>query len=172
MRILPAAALALAVPCLGFTDCNYFSRVVVPMSDATPPIAYVGIWTPSGGYESLSQFGPVDHALRPGEGMLAFGVVSDAGGARELRIAADEEIQCCSGSTCQVVNPALPFVETQPGGPGATVSNGIWNGTWIDFPTCPNGMTLRSFYYRWSATGTDFFGNAAPRSAWGVIHYP
>ncbi len=169
-RWLPA--LALAIPCLGFTECPYFSPVVVPAVDTTAPTAYVGIWTSAGGYEALSPYGPVDRSIGPNEQVLAFAVASDAGGAQALRITADEYLVCCRGDICQVVNPGLPMTETQPGSTGATVSNGIWNGRWIARPTCPAGYTLQSYAYRWSAVATDFRGNTSPRSASGAIHYP
>lgn len=165
-------ALVVILPSLGFTECGYFSPVVVPAVDTAAPSAYVGIWTTAGSYEALSPFGPVDRTLAPGEQVLAFAVASDAGGAQALRITADESIVCCRGNTCQIVNPGLPFVETQPGTIGSTVSNGIWNGRWVGRPNCPSGYTLASYQYRWSAVATDFHGNTSPRSAWGVIHYP
>src|SRR5262245_56732743 len=122
-QVIFFAPLLLAVT-MGSTDCEYFSETVVPASDPTPPVAYDGVWRGSE-FEVVHVSGAtgLTYHIQPGQKVVAIASAIDPEGLRKLTVSTDWGRRCCQGNICSVTSSlSIPFVETQPGTVGSTVS--------------------------------------------------
>jgi hypothetical protein len=163
---------------MGATDCEYFSNVVVPASDSTPPTAYDGVWRGSE-YEILRPSGNSGFTYHFTPGLPVFAISSgiDPEGLRKLTMYTDSGWLCCSEgggeNVCSVAGGlSSPIVETQPGTVGSTVSSGIWTYVEIaSLPKCQSGWTLKSYHFSWRTEAENFHGGKVT-SATHKIVYP
>lgn len=158
MRIALLAGVGLLAT--GWTDCDNFSPVVVPATDTSLPITFEGVYQTSE-YVDGTVDQPMTYHLAPGERAFAVGAGIDAGGLRKLTMFTSQRYTCCRGSLCtSTVSSSVPQSETQAGGTGSTVSNGIYLYNYVVMPNCGTGSTLRSFSHGWFVVAEDFKGNS------------
>lgn len=175
MSIMPRAlvlAPLLLLLATGYTSCEYFTTVTVPATDAVAPTTYDGVWK-NGDYVAGALPGQdLEYHLSPGESVLAIASAIDAGGLQRLSMSSTFRYTCCSGSICSTTQPVtVPRTETQPGGIGSSVSNGIWLYSTVQLPKCQSGFTLSSYSFTWRTEGRDFHGNVTG-GQWQRIVYP
>lgn len=158
--LLTVTALAIATP-----GCDYFYDVTVPVQDNTLPLAYAGVWR-SGEYlaTSLNSNPALNYKVASLDDYhLFFGAGIDSGGTERITIHREVRRVCTNGSIGQQQTFTLtPIVSTQSGQPGATVSNGIWDGPYMrlrDYASCNPGYSLASVSYDWHIVAEDFAGN-------------
>jgi hypothetical protein len=158
---------------MGATDCEYYSDVVVPSSDSTPPTAYDGVWR-GGEYQVIRPSGSTGliFHIKPGQPVIAVSSGIDPQGLRKITMSSDVGWLCCDGDICSSTSSlSVPIVETQAGTVGSTVSSGIWTGQEVDLPGCNPGYTLESFRYTWTTKAENFHGGKVT-SATHQIVYP
>lgn len=161
--------------CMGSTDCEAYSLVTVPTSDSTAPDTYDGIWW-DGEYQDLgSQDASVVYHITPGEQVIAIGSGLDQGGVKKVVMAPEMSWTCCSGGVCSNTSSIMASItDTQGGGVGSTVSNGLWVGTGVTMPAaspCNAGWTLKSWSWSWRTTATNYH-NKSRTSPLRRIVYP
>jgi hypothetical protein len=153
---------------MGATDCEYFDTVTVPAVDNSAPTVFDGVWLLDlDDYDVLepSYSGDViKYHFVPGEPVFPIGSAIDSGGLKKLTISTEVSWTCCDASKTICSNTqsiSSPIVETQSGGVGSSVSNGIYSGTAVgpSLPTC-SGSTpvLKSYRFSWTTTGQNFHG--------------
>jgi hypothetical protein len=164
----------------GATDCEYFYDVTVPSSDTTAPTIFDAVWWESEYIESAGNTGTFTYHLAPGEQVLAISSGMDSGGVKKLTMSGDRSWTCCNYSggepVCSTTQPiSAAQTESQAGGPGSTVSSGIWLGTQVKVPPlsqlCQPGWTLQSWRYRWRTTAENFHGGTRT-GEYRTIRYP
>jgi hypothetical protein len=162
MRYRFALIAPLALASAGFTECESFDYVVVPPSDPSPPQIFFGL---SNGdrYERLAQ-APVSFEHTDANRQVS-AVVSahDPGGVRRLQVGWSTRRHCSGGDGVGVVISPLvePEQDSQAGGVGSEVSNGIWLGHWFwpeRMAGCPRGYQLDGVTLEWSAEAENFHG--------------
>ncbi|MCY0988515.1 hypothetical protein OV203_15390 [Nannocystis sp. ILAH1] len=168
-----AGLLALAMALVG---CDYFYDVTVPASDSTPPVAWAAVYRAevyeaiSGGTQTPLSFEVADPNLY----YLVIAAGTDAGGTRKVTMNHEFTRTCVQGDLGQNTSGLLaPFVDTQSGSVGSTVSNGVWTGPLVrlsDYATCNPGWTLSYVAYEWTATAEDFHGNTATHG-WARMYW-
>lgn len=157
---------------MGSTDCEHFSNVVVPASDSTPPTAYDGVWR-GGEYEVLRPSGNSGfvYHIDPGETVFAMASAIDPQGLRKLTMSTEGGWTCCSGNICSTSSGlSVPYVETQAGTVGSTVSTGIWHAVEVKLPTCNPGYTLTSFGFAWTTVGENFHGGTVTSAKHRIVY--
>jgi hypothetical protein len=164
--------LPLVLPLLGFTNCQYFSSTTVPASDTTVPIAVPSLMMDG---EQQIRFGSLSITTNELKDFFAIAAIYDTGGARSVVMNQGMTIECSGrGLTQRIVQDfSNPPTDRQRGGPGSTVSNGIYVWSYIDFAAqarlCDPGFTVSRITYGWNFSGDDFFGNQASGS--GSVTY-
>lgn len=175
MSITPRALLLaplLLLLATGYTSCEYFTTVVVPASDTGVPTTYDGVWK-DGDYVAGALPGQeIEYHLSEGEAVLAIGSAIDSSGLRRLTMSTSFRKQCCNASgICSVSQPiSVPKTETQPGGVGSSVSNGIWLYASVQLPKCNSGFTLRSYSFAWWTEAEDFHGNVTVGESQRIVY--
>jgi len=147
---------------MGATDCQYFSSTTVPVTDATPPVTWDGVWL-DGNYVALASSGvSFAYHIAPGASVFAVSSGMDDGGVSKITTGGTSGWTCCRGSICRrTTSLGVPTVTTQPGNVGDTVSNGVWTTFVVTAPAvdCGDGFTLTSYALSWATTAEDFHGN-------------
>jgi len=180
MKCLPSVLpVLLAVPSLGFTDCQYFQQVPVPASDTQPPIVGTRMWVD--GAESIRPGDSLTYSTTGDVVVAPF--VFDSGGAWTLSLQHQViTIRChnydLDPEETQVTQIFLidKFDQQLPGSPGQLRSNGIYNlsditdlSSYADY--CYSGFDLQSITYGWEVAGRDYKSNQAS-SAHAIIYTP
>jgi hypothetical protein len=173
--------LLLAVaPCLGFTDCSWFSTVTVAAGDTTRPVLATRMWI--GGVESTALGWADEYVTDPADAasvVLAPGVW-DSNGARTLTLDQGVSVYCHNDDEgLGQISDEFYFQrgEVQPGGVGSSVRTGIYLiGDVTDLARyegyCYSGFDLVDVTYYWSLTGTDYAGNAADPFYGTLVYEP
>jgi hypothetical protein len=153
------------------SGCDYFSNVVIPATDTTPPLAWSGVYDiQQGKYVALGigNYAFYYTVTDPTATYLAVGATYDAdGGAALIQLGGDFGTECTDGTWYQYDRQEF-LTERQPGKVGDTVSNGLWTYFAVRFdqfpPLCEqNGKkTNYKLVQMWPA-GADFHDNIA----WG-----
>lgn len=157
---------------MGATDCEYFSDTVVPASDSTPPTNYDGVWR-GGEYAVLRPSGNDGfiYHIDPGETVFAMASAIDPQGLRKLTISIESGRRCCSGDVCSVSSGlSVPYVETQAGTVGSTVSTGIWHAMEVELPSCNPGWVLTSYGFAWTTEGENFHGGKVTSAKHRIVY--
>lgn len=156
----------------GYTSCEYFTTVTVPASDTGAPTTYDGVWQ-GGDYLAGAIPGQeIEYHLSPGESVLAISSAIDSGGVKRLTMSSTFRYTCCNGSgICSVTQPvSVPKTETQAGGVGSTVSNGIWLHSSVKLPNCSSGFSLRNYTFSWWTEAEDFHGNITSGEGQRIVY--
>jgi hypothetical protein len=164
---------------MGATDCEYFSNVVVPSSDSSPPITYDGVWQ-GGDWQIIRQSGNsgFTYPIQAGEHVIAIASGIDPQGLRKLTMYTEESWSCCSfgggENVCSSASPlSVPRVETQAGTVGSTVSTGIWTGVDVGkLPGCQSGWTLMSYRFKWRSEAENFHGGKVTSATHQIVYVP
>jgi hypothetical protein len=170
----------LLFPLFGF-QCEYFDDVVVPASDTQPPMLATRIFID--GEERLVLW-PHEQILDATQAASVFlaPAVYDGGGARSLTVDQSVRVHChdddADPNESQVTH--VHFVQrsaSQAGGPGSTVSNGLFLvGDVSDLTTyagyCNSGFDLVEVAYSWGISGSDFAGNQAQMQGGTLTYRP
>jgi hypothetical protein len=166
------AAPLLLLLATGYTSCESFVTVTVPATDTRSPTTYDGVWKDGEYVEGAIPGQNIDYHITPGEAVLAIGSAVDPGGLRRLTMSSSFRYTCCSSSNvCSVTQPiSVPQTDTQSGGVGSSVSNGIWLYSAVELPSCSSGMTLRSYSFSWFTQGEDFHGNITRGSSHRIVY--
>jgi hypothetical protein len=153
-------ALLLFFLATGFTECDAFEDVTVPVTDSEPPVPFNGIWY-QGDYTVLTfEQQPVLYTAEPGEPLVIVAGGLDRGGVRSVTFAGSSGMTCCRRRVCSTYQTLTePNVQTQDGAVGSTVSNGVWASTGMTVPGCDARSTSGSWSYTWQVTVEDFHGN-------------
>ncbi len=165
------APLLLAVT-MGATDCEYFTDVVVPSSDSSPPTAYDGVWR-GAEYETIRVSGGsgLTYHIDPGQPVIAVSSAIDPDGLRKLTTSTGVGWTCCQDNLCSHTGGlSVPHVETQAGTVGSTVSSGLWYGIEVELPTCNPGYTLTSFAFTWRTEGENFHGGKVTSATHRIVY--
>jgi hypothetical protein len=167
MRIVAKLSLAAALffCATGYTQCEYFTGTVVPNSDSARPVNYEAVYT--GTYDALVVDGyePMSYKMTdPNATVMAISAAIDDGGVRRIRQDWAVEYECCKiGSSLCYTESEQPHgssEDSQPGGPGATVSNGMWLAQGVNPSSyCGGVWQVDAFHFGWSTYAEDFFGN-------------
>lgn len=158
---------------MGATDCEYYSDVIVPSSDTSPPAAYDGVWR-GGEYQAIRPSGStgLTFHIKPGQPVFAVSSGIDPEGLRKITMSTGGGWLCCNGNVCSSTSSlSVPIVETQAGTVGSTVSSGIWTAVEVKLPSCNPGYTMMSFGFTWT-TQAENFHNGKVTSATHHIVYP
>lgn len=174
MSITPRALLLAPVLLLlatGYTDCEYFGPVTVPASDPTPPTTYDGVYT-NGQYVAGAFTGQgIEYHMTPGYNVLAVSSAIDDGGVRGLKMNSSYSYDCCMGSTCSRTQPSsVARTDSQAGGVGATVSNGLWLYSVVELPSCRSGYTLTHYRYSWWTEAENFHGRRVTGQVQSIVY--
>lgn len=162
----------LMLPLLGFTNCQYFSPTTVPTSDTTVPIAVPSLMMDG---QQQIRFGALSVTTNELKDFFAIAAIYDTGGARSVVMNQGMTIRCSGNGLGKIIHVdfANPPSDRQSGGPGSTVSNGIYVWSYIDFEAqaalCGAGFVASRIDYGWTFSGDDFFGNRATGS--GSVTY-
>lgn len=148
----------------GATDCDAFTTVTVPSSDATAPELYDAVWRESE-YEEIEHHDQtLTYHLAPGDIIIALGSGLDSGGVKKIWMTRETLKTCCTfGNICSSSTAtATTLTDTQPGGVGAVVSEGMWLGQSVELPPanelCNPGWWPTSFKFRWRTTAENYHG--------------
>lgn len=159
--LLAPVALLLAT---GATECDAFTTVTVPSSDSTAPELYDAVWFESE-YEEIEHHSEtLTYHLAPGDLILALGSGLDSGGVKKISMTREWSWTCCtSGNVCSTTQTlAAALSDTQPGGPGDVVSEGMWLGQSVELPSanelCNSGWWPTSYRFRWRTTAENYHG--------------
>jgi hypothetical protein len=160
----------------GYTQCEYFGNTTVPSSDGDRPVNYELVWT--GTYDALVVDGyePMSYAMTdPYATVMAVSAAIDGGGVRKIRQEWAVEYECCqkNSSICYTEShqPTGSSEDVQSGGPGSTVSNGMWLAQGVNPSSyCPSNYDVDAFYFGWGTYAEDFFGHVRQTSS-GRITY-
>jgi hypothetical protein len=158
---LAPVALLLAT---GATECDAWSTVTVPSSDSTPPDVYDAIWWESEYIEIKNHDQPLTYHLAAGEEVLALGSGLDWGGTKKVTMTREWSWRCCTvGNICSITqSSATALTDTQPGGPGSTVQQGMWLGQSVEVPNlatlCNAGWFPTFWRFRWQTSAENYFG--------------
>ncbi|MBC8073333.1 MAG: hypothetical protein IAG13_33745 [Deltaproteobacteria bacterium] len=168
----------LVFPLFGF-ECEYFDDVVVPASDTQPPMLATRMWID--GDERLVLW-PHEQILdaQQAASLLIAPAVYDSGGAMRLDVQQGVRVYCHDDDADpeegqQTIIDLFPRSENQGGGPGSTVSNGLFLvGDVFDLTTyetyCYSGFDLVEVAYFWEVSGRDFAGNLSQMNG-SVLYY-
>lgn len=176
MSITPRRALLLApivgLLATGYTDCKYFTKVTVPSSDTNSPTTYDGVWKGGDYVEGAIPGQDFEYHITPGETVLAVSSAIDSGGLKKLTMRSSFRYTCCNSSNiCSITQPiSVPQTDEQAGGPGSTVSNGLWLYSGVSLPSCSSGFTLRSYRFGWSTEAEDFFGHKTFGESQAIVY--
>ena len=154
------------------SSCQYFSNVVIPPTDTTPPVAWAGVYSlETGSYVAEGGTdGAVGYTIGLDELTNTYLLVSagiDGGGVSQVEMT-PEVLVWCDLRGAPVTIALATQVVTQAGNVGDTVSNGQWTYTPIRFDTYLNadfqsaacGGAMPGFVEAvWSAVAVDFHGN-------------
>lgn len=160
---IPLALVVLSPLLSGYTSCSQWDTVVVPSSDTRPPIAIAGYVDDAG--KHIWSLGPVDITTTdPNDEIIAVSSAWDAGGARRVHMDRYAAVRCKKGSFGQLTHVDFgPLSASQPGGPGDTVSEGVWTFHTFDVAHfrgyCRSGFEPVKITYSWTVRAEDFFGN-------------
>jgi hypothetical protein len=156
----------------GYTDCQYFTKVTVPASDTGAPTTYDAVWKGGEYVEGAIPGQDLEYHITPGETVIALSSAIDSGGLKKLTMYSSFRYTCCNSSNiCSVTQPlSVPKTETQPGGVGSTVSNGIWLYSGVSLPSCSSGFSLRSYTFGWSTEAEDFHGNITRGESQRIVY--
>jgi hypothetical protein len=162
-----------------FAGCQYFSNVVIPAVDTTPPSAIAGVYDVEQGKYVALGFGIQSvyyDVYDPTTTLMAVGSTYDQGGAKSVSMTAEWVYYCEDSSgdvgilTDDFVRPPPPTSASQNGKVGDTVSNGVWAYFAVRFDQvpsardeCPRGWTPLYTAFNWSFESVDFHGN----TSWG-----
>jgi hypothetical protein len=184
IRFLGRLAVFAAIPIAG---CDYFSNVVIPVADTTPPAAVSGVYDLAQGKYVALGFNPggVSYFTNdPTATFLAVAATYDAGGAKSVFMFGQYGYACRRTSDGFVarlddefLNQQGPQVASQTGNVGDTVSNGVWTYDSVRFDQVPAsecdnlgiGWTYVYTYFWWNVQSEDFHGNESYGS--GEIDY-
>ena len=176
MSITPRRALLLA-PILalfatGYTDCQYFTKVTVPSSDIGSPTTYDGVWKNGDYVDGAIPGQEIEYHITPGESVIAVSSAIDSGGLKKLTMRSSFRYTCCNGSgICSLTQPSsVPKTDQQAGGPGSTVSNGLWLYSGVSLPGCSSGFSLRSYSFSWWTEAEDFFGHVTTGESQAIVY--
>lgn len=173
--------LMLLLPLLG--GCEFFSNVVVPATDDTDPHALIWLLDLEEGVYKDAR-GQVWVTSDPNEGFITMATALDAGGAR--RVTMRRKVTGVYGhphpywqyfplAIQSWGTPALYYPitlglreETQSGGVGDVVSDGLWTGDYITpgsyeslLPSSVGGRPLYMLVFTWWAETEDMHGNVS-----------
>jgi hypothetical protein len=158
---------------LAAAGCQYFSNVVVPANDPTPPTAISGAYElTKGAYQALSfdQAGAFELAVNDDtETFLAVSAGMDDGGPRNVEMLGPNRdpygpiatMWCTDARGVDHVTTVQTWgqpVVSQHGNVGDTVSNGLWTYVPVrfdQFDACPAGTRLRTATFAWSTRAED-----------------
>lgn len=148
-----------ALPLAGATNCSLFSTVTVPATDTVSPTA--GWKVVEGGVETVKSGDSTYTTSNFGQVVLVpYGV--DAGGMKRLEVV--YSVVNANPPSCldSPVNLSFsPSKDTQSGGVGSSVSNGIYLFKGINIADFLESSSCRiTFTYRVEAE--DFAGNESP----------
>lgn len=164
--------LLLVLPTFGFTQCQYFTTVTVPRTDTTVPVAAASVYIDG---QQQIRLGSILVTLDTLKSFVPIGAIFDGGGARSVTTQAIMQVTCRQPSGAESIFSVhfVPLSDHQVGGPGSSVSNGIYTATPIDFVAqarlCGSNAVAQRIEYRWGFGGDDFFGNTANGS--GAVIY-
>jgi hypothetical protein len=166
----PLPFLILALPLLG--GCELFDDTVVPPVDSSPPIAAPTLYQ---GGDYVWATGKTWTTSSKSQGYIVLAASYDWGGARKVTLNRHATALYAQGDIGAYQFAALaPIVETQSGGVGQTVSNGVWTGDWVQpgkmFAATLSGMPLQWVEYTWSVTAENFHGGVSTTPG-GTIRY-
>ena len=157
---LAPVALLLAT---GATECDAWEDTTVPASDSTAPDVYDAVWY-QGTYEEIDVHSqPLTYHLTPGEEIIALGSGLDSGGVKKISMTRELSWTCCTfGNVCSTSQTsATALTDTQAGGVGSTVSEGMWLGQAVEFDPaglCNNFYWPTSYTFRWRTTAENYHG--------------
>lgn len=159
----------------GFTDCDDFDQVKVPTSDTTAPFTYDGVISHGEWAKGVFTGDAFVYPITQSDSVLAVSSALDGGGLESLTMHATIRYTCCAiiGACSSFRTIEETQSDQQIGGPGSTVSNGIYLYRGIDsddLRRCPPGMKVGTFRFSWFTEGEDFFGNTV-RGKTQVIEY-
>lgn len=96
------------------------------------------------------------------DSVLAISSALDAGGAKKVTMHSNLRYKCCHPSldgVCRNLQETHdPETADQPGGPGSTVSKGVWLYREVGvrtMPRCPVNFRLSQFRFSWFTEGED-----------------
>ena len=151
--------LAVAALCGAPTSCEHFSDVEIPATDTSPPIVVNGLETPVESYTANDAF--EQELTDPTQAVIAVASGFDTGGVRRISVGWSVARTCTNGSVSVHITPVVaPQTETQSGGVGDSVSNGIWLARSFR-PSqygCPSGMWPTYVGLSWDTEAEDFAG--------------
>lgn len=157
----------------GYTDCQYFTTVTVSSApDTVTPTTYDAVWKGGEYVDGATNGMDLTYHIKSGETVIALSSAIDSGGLKKLTMYSSFRYTCCNGSgICSITQPiSVPKTETQPGGVGSTVSNGIWLYSGVSLPACPSGFSLRDYTFGWSTEAEDFHGNISRGEGQRIVY--
>lgn len=169
-------ALALALPCFGFTDCEYFNLVPVSTTETTQPWVGTRMWI-----DGVERLMPGDSYNYTSTGdVVIFPFVYDSGGAWMLNLSQHVEVFChdydADPEQSQLTEVYFfeKFDYQAAASAGELRSDGLWvMGDVTDLTSfawyCHSGFDLETVTYTWTVWGRDYSWNEA--SATGTIVY-
>jgi hypothetical protein len=162
---------------LGLAGCQYFTDVVVPATDTTPPVAVSGVYDLRAGYVRLGFGDPFEYVVTdPATTYLAVGASWDDGGAESVQITGGLTLYCDNGHGLGQTQTEdfAPKSASQKGSVGSVVSDGVWTYYVIRFDQvgcATEGFQLRRAVLGWSTRATDFHGNQSVGSG-SMVYKP
>jgi hypothetical protein len=179
MKLLRSFSWVAFLGAAALSGCDYFSNVVIPATDTTPPYAVSGVYDiVQNQYVALGATGDsLDKpALKyrvtdPTETYMAVGATVDLGGAKSVHVWGQFVWWCRDSHGTEGLEPG-PIVgsntATQNGNVGDTVSDGVWTYLAVRFDQvepangcAQNGWTYLYTKFYWFTTSEDFHGNKA-----------
>lgn len=167
MTLLAAPAL---LATMGPTNCQHFAQTTVPASDTTAPI--IGTRMFFFGEEELGLWPLYRETSNPDAVWVIYPFGFDGGGIRRVQMGHGISVYCVDQTGISAHFASIS--ETQTGGPGSLVSNGIYldGGArsfdeWVGF--CDQ---VDEIVYSWSISAEDFHGNVTADAGGQIVFLP
>jgi hypothetical protein len=163
----------------GFCGCQYFTNVVVPAHDSTPPGAWAGVYdVAKGEYVALGDGAGVEYTTTdPTATYLAVAAGYDQGGVKWVTESQGVWVAYCKGAAAgygETVSVADQS-QSQRGTVGSTVSNGLWVYDLVRFDQCPAqcpiGWPIDHLAFTWDVATSDF-ANFTAYGTGEIDYYP
>jgi hypothetical protein len=162
------------LPTLGFTDCESFGPVTVPATDTDAPFGVFRVYLD----DTEQVVGSTTLEVDYDSSFIVVPAIMDGGGAKELHVTETVVVKCQWWWYPEITFDLAPysnsFVESQAGGVGSTVSNGIYGvGTVYDFTSFYDDCTpyessvAEISYFVSLLDSVDFHGNQAYANGFG-----